>query len=83
MTFEYLQQRRLYNISWQPVPVLSHPHSKVISHIQRELLMFQLVPVAFCPFAGHHWEESGPFILVPSFQTLTHVDQILPEPSPS
>lgn len=26
---DYLQQRRLRHLSWQPVPLLSHPHSAV------------------------------------------------------
>jgi len=30
MEFEYLQGGRLYNLSGQPVPALSHPHSKKV-----------------------------------------------------
>ena len=48
---EYLQ-RRLYNLSGQPVPVPCHPHrEKVLSHIQMELSVFQFAPLAPCPVA--------------------------------
>jgi len=41
--FEYLQIRRLHNLSGQPVPVLHHPQSKqVLLHVQLELLMLFL-----------------------------------------
>lgn len=44
MAFEYLQGCRLYNLSGQPVLVLSHSHSKnVFPHEQRKL------PYAFYP----------------------------------
>ena len=53
--FEYLQRRRLHNLSGQPVPVLSHLQSKeVFSHIERELPEFQFVPIAPCPVTGQH-----------------------------
>uniref|UniRef100_A0A8B9PTS4 Tectonin beta-propeller repeat containing 2 n=1 Tax=Apteryx owenii TaxID=8824 RepID=A0A8B9PTS4_APTOW len=53
--FEYLQRRRLHNLSGQPVPVLCHPHSeKVFPHVQMEASVFQFVPVASRPVAGHH-----------------------------
>ena len=53
---EYLQKRRLHNLSGHPVPVLCHPQSEeVLPHVQLELP----VPVAPCPVAGHHWKESG------------------------
>ena len=51
--FEYLQRRRLHNLSGQPVPVLGHPQSKVFPHIQMELPVFQFVPIAPCPVTGH------------------------------
>jgi len=52
---EYLQRRRLHNLSGQPVPVLRHPQSEeVLPHVQTELPMLQFVPVAPCPVAGHH-----------------------------
>ena len=53
--FEYLQRRRLHNPSRQPVPVLRHPQrEEVLPPIQMELPMFQFVPIAPCPVAGHH-----------------------------
>jgi len=52
---EYLQRRRLNNLSGQPVPVLRHPQrEEVLPHVQTELPMLQFVPVAPCPVAGHH-----------------------------
>jgi len=53
--FGYLQGWRLHNMPWQPVPVLSHPHTeKVFPDVQREPLMFQCVPIASGPVTGHH-----------------------------
>ena len=47
MAFEYLQGWRLHNLSGQPVPVLSHPHSeKVFPGVHREPPVFQFVPIA-------------------------------------
>ena len=40
--FEYLQRRRTYSSSGQPVPVHHHPQSKeVLPHVQAELLMLE------------------------------------------
>ena len=53
--FEYLQRRRLHNLSGQPVPVLHHPQSEeVLPPVQTELPMLQFVPVVPCPVTGHH-----------------------------
>jgi len=46
MTSEYLQGWRLHHLSGQPVPVLSHPHSKVFPDVHREAPMFHLVAIA-------------------------------------
>jgi len=46
---ECLQRRSYHNLSEQPVPVLSDPHSMFFAHIQIKLLVFQLVPIALCP----------------------------------
>ena len=44
-----------FNLPGQPVPPLWHPHRKeVFSHIEVELAVFQLVPVAPCPVIGHY-----------------------------
>jgi len=52
---EYLQRRRLHNLSGQPVPGLCHPQrEEVLPHVQMELPMLQFVPIAPCPVAGHH-----------------------------
>lgn len=54
MTFEYLQEWRLYNLLGQPVPVLSHPRSKKVFPVtQRERPVF--LPIAFCPATVHQW----------------------------
>ena len=55
---EYLQGRRIHNLSGQPVPVLCHPQrEEVLPHVQLELPLLQFVPVAPCPVAGHHCKE--------------------------
>lgn len=47
--FEYLQGEGFHNLTGQPGPVLSHPHSyKVSPHVQTEVLMFQFVPIFSC-----------------------------------
>jgi len=52
---QYLQRRRIDNLSGLPVPVLRHPQSEeVLPHVQMELPILQFVPVAACPVAGHH-----------------------------
>ena len=52
---EYLQRRRLHNLSEQPVLVRRHPQSEeVLPHVQTELPVLQFVPIAPCPVAGHH-----------------------------
>jgi len=41
MDFEYLQAWRIHNLSGQPVPALSHPHSKkVFPDVQRKPPVF-------------------------------------------
>ena len=66
---EYLQRRRLHNLPRQPVPVLRHPQrEEVLPHVQMELPMLQFVPIAPCPIAGHHWQESGPILLTPTLK---------------
>lgn len=54
VTFEYLQDWRLYNLLGQPVLVLSHPHGKkVFPDTQREPSV--VLPIAFCPATVHQW----------------------------
>jgi len=51
---EYLQRRRLHNLSGQPVPVLHHPQSEeVLPHVQMELPVLQFVAIAPYPVTGH------------------------------
>jgi len=51
---EYLQRRRLHNLPGQPVPVLRRPQREVLPHVQLELPMLQVLPIAPCPVTGHH-----------------------------
>ena len=53
--FEYLQKRRLHNLSGQLVPVLCHPDSKeLLICVCMELSMSQFVPIAPCSVAAHY-----------------------------
>ena len=46
---QYLQRRRLHNLSGQPVPGLRHPQREVVlPHVKVERLMLQFVPAAPC-----------------------------------
>jgi len=68
-SFEYIQRRRLHNLSGQPVLVLCHSHNQeVLPHIQMQFLLFQFVPIAPCPVAGHHRKEFGPILLTPALK---------------
>ena len=49
--FEYLHGWKLHNLSGQPVLVISQ---KVLPDVQREPPVFQFVPIASRPMAGHH-----------------------------
>ena len=75
--FEHLQGWRLDNLPGQPVPVLSHSHcKKVFPDVQREPPVFQVVPIASGPVAGHHWEEPGSVFFAPSWQVFISIDEI-------
>lgn len=67
MFLEYFHWGRFHNLSKQPVPVLSHLHS-IIRHIQVELPVHHLLPIASGPIPWHHWEEPGSILLAPSFR---------------
>jgi len=51
---EHLQRRRIHNLPGEPVPVLCHPQSEVLPHVQTELPRLQFVPIAPCPVTGHY-----------------------------
>ena len=54
MASEYLQGWRLHPLPGQPVPVLGHPHSKILfPDVQREPPVFQFGPIASGHFTGH------------------------------
>jgi len=44
---EYLQRRRIHKPSGQPAPVLRHPQSKVLLHVQVEHPVLQFVTLCF------------------------------------
>lgn len=52
MAVEDFQGGRLNNLSGQPLPGISHPHSKNV--FQGEHPVFQVVPVASGPVTGHY-----------------------------
>ena len=79
---EYLQRRRLHKPSGQPVPGLRHPQrEEVLPPVQTELPLVQFVPIAPCPVAGHHWEESGPVLLTPTLQIFLGISKVPSQPS--
>ena len=79
---KYLQRRRLHSPSGQPVPGLRHPQrEEVLPHVQLELPLLQFVPIAPCPVAGHHWEESGPILLTPTLQIFMGISKVPSQPS--
>jgi len=83
MAFKYLQGWRLHNLSGQPVPVLSHPHSeKVFPDVQREPSVFQFVPIASCPVTRHHRKEPGSIPFLSPLQVFRYIDKIPLETSP-
>ena len=71
---EYLQRRRLHNLSGQPGPGLRHPQrEEVLPHVQTELPVLQFVPIAPCPVAGHYWKELGPILLTPTLEIFVSI----------
>lgn len=54
MAFEDLRGGRLHIFSGQPVPVLSHPQSKVLPDVPTEPLVFHFMFIAPCPVSEHH-----------------------------
>lgn len=65
--FEHLQDR-LNNLSGQPVPLLSNPHS---ASLHSHNFMFQLVCIPSCPDTAHHREESSSVFFPPSHQVIS------------
>jgi len=56
MALEHLLGWTLHNLYGQPLPVLSHPHSKkVFPDVLREPPVF--VPIASCAATEPHWKE--------------------------
>jgi len=66
---EYLYGWRLYNLAWQPVPVLGHLHcTRVFPDVKREPCVFQFVHIVPASIIRHHWKEPGSTFFAPSFQ---------------
>ena len=77
MAYENCQGGRLHNCSGQPVPMLSHRHSKkVFPDVRREPPAFQFVPTASGPVTGHHRKEASSLLFAHSLQVFTHVEEI-------
>lgn len=57
-SFEYAD-KRLHNLSRQPVPVLCHLPKDVLSCVQTKSSVLQFVPIAPCPATGHHRKDPG------------------------
>lgn len=73
-----ISENRLHKLNGQHVPVLCHPHSdKVISNVQREPPMFQVLPIASCPIVEYHWAEPGSVLFTCSLQVFPFIDEIL------
>jgi len=52
---EYLQRRRMHNLSGQPVPVLLQcQNEEFLPHFQLKFPMLHFVPITPCAVAGHH-----------------------------
>lgn len=63
--------------------MLSYPHSEeVFLLVRREPLTSHFVPIASSPVTGHHWNEPGSVLWVPSVQGLIHIGKILLISSP-
>ena len=73
MASEYLQGGRLWSLSGQPVPVLSHS-KEVIPRAQIESPVFQFVLMASGHGTGHHWKEPGSIFFTPSLKTFVHIN---------
>lgn len=52
IVLEYLQRKRVHNLSGQPVPVSGNTHSKeILLHVQVEFPVDQFLCVTSCPIA--------------------------------
>jgi len=61
-SLESLQERRVYSVCGQPVPILESPHGEnFFPYIQ-----FKFMSVLSCPPTGHHSEETCSFFLMTS-----------------
>lgn len=79
ITFECLQRGRLQNFPGQPLPVLSYPQSeKLFLDIQNT---FCVSTCASGPVTGHHGEEPGSMLSVPTLQVFIYFDNFAHEPS--
>ena len=55
VSLQYLDRRRLHNLSGKPVSVLCHSyHKEVFPHVIVELLTFKFWAITPCPNTTHH-----------------------------
>ena len=66
MAFDHLQGWWHHNLSGEPVPVLSHSHSKnEFPDVQMRPPVFQFVPSVSGPITGHHWRKPSSILFAP------------------
>lgn len=83
MAFEYSRIMKAPQLSGEPIPVLSHTHSKnVLSDIQTTPSVFQFVPKASGSGTGHYWKSLASSFLHPPFRHLYTSVRFPPGPSP-
>lgn len=70
-------RRRLHNYSRQDIPVLHYLHiTEVLPDVQRELLVFQFMPIASWPGTGRHWKHHGSILFATSLQVFIDSGEI-------
>lgn len=77
LTLEYTCRWGPHNLCGQPVQVFDHLVQKVFSSVLMELHVLPPVPIISCSVSGYHWQESGSFFFIPSYQLFICTDKIL------
>lgn len=63
MTFEYLQEGRLHNLSGNPVPVVHHLHSKVVHNVYTKPSLLQAEQIHLSQFFFSEERCSSPTVI--------------------
>lgn len=71
--FKYLQRQRLYNISDQPVPIVSQPYRKEVLMFKWNFLCFNLCPLVLIL---NLWEDSVSVFCMSSFLLFVHMNKL-------